>query len=327
MSEALKTAVTGEQPPKDDKPGNFPAMLTKWLPEINRALPKHLNGDRMSRIALTAFRRNPLLGECEPLSVFAAVIQAAQLGLEPDTLGRSYLIPYKKNTKVGNKWETTYECQFVPGWKGLVDLMNRSGQGSAWTGAVFQGDAFEFMLGDEPYLRHKPAGEDDPKKMTHCYAIGRPKGAEWPILEVWPLAKILRHRDRYNKVGNKHYSFENMEMYGRKVPLLQVLKYMPCSPELVAAMALNDAAEIGEQRITLQDAIDTTFERATDAATALGHDDQPPTMEEAIAGLAKQTTVDALSVYADALPEDTKSAQQFTEAFKKRMDEINGKNK
>jgi phage RecT family recombinase len=96
----LKAVTTGAG---DEKPKDFPAMLTAWLPEIARALPKHLNADRMSRIALTAFRRTPKLAECDPRSVFAAVIQASQLGLEPDTLGRSYLIPYKvkKVGKVG----------------------------------------------------------------------------------------------------------------------------------------------------------------------------------------------------------------------------------
>ena len=74
-----------------NQPKDFPAMLKAFLPEIQRALPKHLDGDRMSRIALTAFRRTPKLADCDPRSVFAAVIQASQLGLEPDTLGRAYL--------------------------------------------------------------------------------------------------------------------------------------------------------------------------------------------------------------------------------------------
>lgn len=254
---ALKEVTTGNVA---EKPKDFPSMLTVWLPEIKRALPKHLNADRMSRIALTAFRRTPKLGECDPRSVFAAVIQASQLGLEPDTLGRSYLIPYKVNKKVGNQWQSHYECQFIPGWKGLMDLMNRSGQGSAWTGAVFEGDFFEYQLGDSPFVRHEPRGEDSPTKMTHVYAIGRPKGAEWPVVEVWPVAKIRKHRDRYNKVGDKHYSFENWEMYARKVVLLQVLKYLPCSAELSAAISLNDAAEIGAQRIDLKDAIEGHWE-------------------------------------------------------------------
>ena len=254
---ALKNVVSG-QAAKAEAPKDFPAMLNAWLPEIKRALPRHLNADRMSRIALTAFRRTPKLGECDPRSVFAAVVQASQLGLEPDTLGRSYLIPYKINKKVGNRWESHYECQFVPGWKGLVDLMNRSGQGSVWTGAVFEGDDFDWQLGDSPFVRHRP-GEGEGGRLLYTYAVGRVKGQDWPIIDVWPIAKIWKHRDRYNKVGDKHYSFENPEMYARKVPLLQVLKYMPCSAELATAIAMNDDAEIGKQKIDLNDAIEGTY--------------------------------------------------------------------
>lgn len=225
------------------KANTFPAMLEQFKSEIARALPRHLNPDRMSRIALTAFRRTPKLGECDPRSVFAAVIQASQLGLEPDTLGRAYLIPFKVNKKIGNRWESHYECQFIPGWKGLVELMNRSGQGTAWTGAVYAGDTFEFALGDSPHVKHIPSAEYTEDKLRYVYAIGRPKGCEWPIIEVWPVERILAHRDRYNKVGDKHYSFENLEMYARKVVLLQILKYMPLSPDLVATIELSNAAE------------------------------------------------------------------------------------
>lgn len=246
---ALKEIATG-QPAK--KATNFPAMLEQFKNEIARALPRHLNPDRMSRIALTAFRRTPKLGECDPKSVFAAVIQASQLGLEPDTLGRSYLIPYGK------------ECQFVPGWKGLVDLTNRSGNATTWTGAVFEGDEFDYALGDRPFVSHKPGEEFDVEHLTHVYAIGRVKGAEWPVIEVWPIGRVKKHLARYNKVGKRHYAFENMEMYARKVVLLQVLKYMPASAEMAAAIALNDAAEVGNQNLTVKDAIEGTWAPAPD---------------------------------------------------------------
>ncbi len=230
------------------KPKDFPSMLTAWLPEIRRALPKHLNADRMSRIALTAFRRTPKLANCDPRSVFAAVIQASQLGLEPDTLGRSYLIPYGQ------------ECQFVPGWKGLVDLMNRSGQGSVYTGVIFKDQAYKFIDGSKRELIIENETElVDPSDITHAYAIGHIKGGMFPVIELWRMAKVIKHRDRYNKVGAKHYSFSNLEMYARKVVLLQVLKYMPCSPELAVAMALNDAAEMGAQNLKLSEAIEGTW--------------------------------------------------------------------
>lgn len=302
---ALKEVTTGTAVEK--KPKDFPAMLQVWLPEIKRALPKHLNADRMSRIALTAFRRTPKLAECDPRSVFAAVIQASQLGLEPDTLGRSYLIPYKVNKKVGNQWQSHMECQFVPGWKGLMDLMNRSGQGSAWTGAVFDGDFFEYQLGDSPFVRHEPKGEDSPERMTHVYAIGRAKGNDWPVIEVWPTAKVRKHRDRYNKVGDKHYSYENWEMYARKVVLLQVLKYLPCSAELAAAIALNDAAEVGTQKIDLKDAIEGHWENHIDESGESGTGDEAAITKERVAAMiAAATSVEAIDLAMDSaagLPE------------------------
>ena len=66
-----------------------------------------------------------------------------------------------------------------------------------------------------------------------------------PIIELWRVSKIEKHRDKYNKVGRKHYSFRDWEMYARKVPLLQVLKYMPCSIEVSNALAVSHAAEAG----------------------------------------------------------------------------------
>lgn len=230
-----------------EKPKGFPALLEAYKPQIAAALPRHMNADRMARIALTCYRMTPKLGECDPLSIFAAVIQAAQLGLEPGLNGRCYIIPYGT------------QATFVPGWKGLVELTNRSGRASVWTSAVFEGDAFDWELGSSPFVKHKPGGEDDPKKITHFYAIGRVKGADMPVIEVWTQGKVERHRDRFNKVGKRHYSFDHAEMYGRKVVLLQVLKYLPSTPELEAAIILNDSAEIGGQNLTVKDAIEGTF--------------------------------------------------------------------
>lgn len=246
VKEALtKTTTVATKAPTHD--GSFPSMLEAWKGEIARALPKHLSAERMIRIALTSFRKTPALANCDPRSVFAAVIQAAQLGLEPDTLGRSYLIPYGK------------EAQFVPGWRGLIDLVNRAGNASVWTGAVFEGDEFDYALGDRPFISHKPGIEDDPEKILYVYAVGRVKGSEWPVIEVWSVKKVWKHRDRFNKVGKSHYSFKHPEMYARKVVLLQVLKYMPASPELLLATALSYGAEEGRQGLTITDAVNGTW--------------------------------------------------------------------
>ena len=64
--------------------------------EIQVALPSPLASERFQRVALTAFNSNPKLQTCDPMTFIAAMMQSAQLGLEPNTpLGLAYLIPYK----------------------------------------------------------------------------------------------------------------------------------------------------------------------------------------------------------------------------------------
>lgn len=198
------------------------------------ALPKHMSADRMARLALTAFSTSKALQNCRTDSILSSLMTATQLGLEPGINGQGYLIAYKDT------------CTFVPGWKGLVDLVARAGRATVWTGAVFQGDQFDYQLGDEPFCRHKPGDSDG--NFTHVYAIGRVKDAQMPVIEVWTRGKVTKHLNQYNKVGGKHYALaneNNFEMYARKVALLQVLKYMPASIELANAITVSHAAEAG----------------------------------------------------------------------------------
>lgn len=189
----------------------------------------------MARLALTAFSTNKDLQKCRTDSIMASLMTATQLGLEPGINGQGYLIPYNGT------------CTFVPGWKGLVDLVSRAGRATVWTGAVYEGDKFDYQLGDEPYCRHKPGDGGD--LFTHVYAIGRVKDAEMPVIEVWTRGKVQKHLNQYNKVGGRHYALSsenNFEMYAKKVALLQVLKYMPSSIELANAITVSHAAESGQ---------------------------------------------------------------------------------
>jgi len=223
----------------------FSGFMDKLKPQLARALPSHMNADRMARLALTQFSTTPALQLCDPKSIAGAIMTAAQLGLEPGINGQGYLIPYKET------------CTFVPGWKGLVDLVSRSGRATVWTGAVRPGDEFEYQLGDTPFCKHKPGDEDDDAPFTHIYAIGRVRDAAMPVIEVWSRAKVQKHLKKYNKVGNRHYANSdenNLEMYARKCALLQVLKYMPSSIELANAITASHAAEEGHG-VTIENGI------------------------------------------------------------------------
>lgn len=255
-------------------PKELLTFLNKSRSAIEMALPKHLNPDRMVRLALTCFSTTPALRNCTPQSILASIVVASQLGLEPGVAGQAYLIPYKAT------------CTLVPGWQGLVGLLNNTGRATAWTGAVFEGDEWEFQLGSAPKCRHIPGQNyGDPEKLQWAYACGKVNGSEQPVVEAWPVSRIERHRDRYNKVGNRHYSFENFEMYARKVVLLQVLKYMPRSIELNNAIVASDAAELGKST-TVENGVIVEVETENrpifdgqQAAPAPNDDDQVPGAE------------------------------------------------
>ncbi len=231
--------------------------LQRLKPQIEAALPRHMSPDRMARIAYTQLRVNPKLFACTFESFMGCIMGAAQLGFEPGVNGQCYLIPYEDRKK------GITVCTLVPGWKGLVDLVSRSGRASCWTGAVRAGDEFRYQLGSNPKLEHDPGDEDD-GNFTHVYAVGWVKDSQWPVIDVWSRAKVLKHLNQYNKVGDRHYALQrgfdgkndtNLEMYGRKVCLLQVIKYLPTSIELRDSLALEESALEGKQKMTIDMAI------------------------------------------------------------------------
>lgn len=310
---ALKAVATGKAETPVAKFSNF---LEKLKPQIANALPRHMNADRMTRLALTAFSTNADLQACSAQSIAGSIMTAAQLGLEPGINGQGYLIPYKGT------------CTFVPGWKGLVDLVARSGRATVWTGIVYQGDAFEYQLGDAPFCRHVPGdGGADDGEFTHVYAIGRVRDASMAVIEVWTRAKVKKHLKQFNKVGGRHYALaneNNFEMYARKIALLQVLKYMPASIELANAIEVSNVAESGKGVVLEGDLVRVT-EIDPDTGEISGQADKAPAFDEAAIARKMQacTDVEALDLMFDDLrtaepPESVmKSLSEVYEARRK----------
>ena len=256
-TQALMAAAGGQQKniatmPKDRQ---FPAMLEQFKGEIARALPRHLNADRMARIALTCFRQNPKLAQCQPASVFAAVIQASQLGLEPGLLGQCYLIPYKD------------ECTLQLGYQGLVDLVRRTGRVKRIEAHVVRdGDKFAYRTGLNTVLEHEPALDGDPGEMRLAYAVAEFSDGGFHV-DVMTRQQIESIRDRSQNVQNARkwdkstpWDTDSEEMW-RKTLLRRICKYLPRSPELATAIALDEATK---QSLNIDDAINGTWAPAAE---------------------------------------------------------------
>lgn len=249
MSVADRLSKTREVASAETPRQQLNAALAKFRPQLEVALPAQMTVDRFISLVNGAVSKNPAIAECDPASILQSVGQAARTGLEIDMMGHAYLVPYFDSNK-GKKI-----CQFIPGWQGIVDLINRSEKATVWTGAVFDGDLFDYELGLNPFVRHRnEAAVETKDTLLYVYAIGQritPKGYEPlpPIIEVWKKAKIEHHLQTYNKVGKNHYALKNDNnfiQYARKIPLLQVAKYMPKSAEISKAIEAANRADTGE---------------------------------------------------------------------------------
>ena len=250
-TQALKAVATGQ--PAVRKPTNFPALLDAYKGEIARALPRHLNADTMTRVALTCFRMNPKLDECKPASVFAAVIQASQLGLRPGLLGECYLIPYKE------------QCQLQIGYQGLIELVRRSGLvESIGAYLVHERDTYAALFGTDPGVEHQPHLDGDRGAVKFGYAVARLKGGGTHV-EVMTLAEIEAIRERSQNVrtarrfGKETPWDTDFGEMARKTLIRRICKYLPKSNEVALALALEDSAARGAQALNVDDAIAGTF--------------------------------------------------------------------
>lgn len=209
------------------------ALIQTMKPQIEKALPSVLTGERFTRMVLTALSTTPQLAECTPASFMGAMMQAAQLGVEPNTpLGQAYLIPYRNHGKL--------EASFQLGYKGLIDLAYRSGEITDVSAhEVHENDEFEYELGLNEKLYHKPALKNRGPVIAY-YAVWHTKNGGHGIF-VASVDDIRAYSKKYSKAAGSSYSpwSTNFDAMAKKTVLKQALKYAPLKTEFVRGVAAD----------------------------------------------------------------------------------------
>lgn len=188
--------------------------------------------ERMGMIAYTEIRRNPKLLQCTPQSLFGAIMQASQLGVEPGPLGQCYLVPF------WNKKAGTYDVQFILGYKGMIDLARRSGNiESIYAHAVMEKDSFEYSYGLNPTMNHKPALKDR-GNIIGFYAVVhfRDGGNQF---EYMSIDEVEKRRERSKAADSGPWTSDYEEM-GKKTILRHMWKYLPVSVEVMRQTTLDE---------------------------------------------------------------------------------------
>jgi recombination protein RecT len=130
----------------------FASTIVNYKSSIGKFLnPRYgITPEDFIETCIRAVKENPKLLQCDPKSLFGAVLLSAEVGLKPNTsLQHSFIIPYKGQAK------------FQIGYKGLIEIMYRNPRVKQITArAVFENDKFEYGYGLKPFLNHIPARKE-----------------------------------------------------------------------------------------------------------------------------------------------------------------------
>lgn len=206
---------------------NLAQQIERMRPEIARALPKHMDADRVARIALTTLRRTPKLGQCSPESFLGALMTCSQLGVEPGgPTGEAYLVPFKG------------EVTFVLGYKGMAKLFWQSPMAKSLSAqVVYENDHFEYEFGLDQKLVHRPSLSGRGKPIAY-YAVATTVsgGSAFVVLSTEDVEKHRKHSAFPNGGPWKdHY-----EAMAKKTCVRELFKLLPVSVELAQATAQDN---------------------------------------------------------------------------------------
>ena len=249
--QASVTTVMPKEEIKLTKDMTIPDMVKAMMPEIKKALPDVLTPERFTRIALSALNNNPTLQKCTPMSFLAAMMNAAQLGLEPNTpLGQAYLIPFKN--------KGVLETQFQIGYKGLIDLAYRNGQmQTIQAQSVYENDEFYYEYGLEPKLVHRPASSDR-GELVYFYGLFRTVNGGYGF-SVMSKNEMDIYAKTYSKAFDSSYSpwKTNYEEMAKKTVIKQALKYAPIKTDLQRALSTDYSIkkEISEDMFSVKNEV------------------------------------------------------------------------
>lgn len=308
MNTALRTVATGQA----DRPAPQNILTLLENPKVGKGMAavagKFLSPDKMLRLCINAVHKTPDLLKCDPKTVLGAMMASAALDLEPNTVQQqAFLIPYKRNKKVGDEWVSTYDCQFQIGARGFRTLAYRSPLiKSLEAEAIHKGDHWKHRVGSQAFFEYEKSLTDR-GALIGAFSYARlADGIE--VACVLPLEEILKIRARSETyralVANIEKSRNDQERQRNELKLAETpwvmwlddmaaksatkkhAKQLPldAAPMLAVAAELDNAGDAGA--LDLGALTDADLVREVRDGVA----DAPQQLEDDTAGQAERST-------------------------------------
>jgi recombination protein RecT len=219
---------------------------TKVLAEL---LAQHgIRPAQFTQIVTTEIKKSPKMVEAfqqNPSSLFASILHCAEIGLSPSQeVGEFFFIPYKGHIKP------------VIGYKGLCTLIMRNQNVKViYAETVHRGDDFDWELGLEPKLVHRPKNlVRNSSTLTYLYAIAKLSNGEnvFKVMSVQEIRSVMATMKQTNELYFDDLKDPMMWM-PKKTAIKQLAKLLPKDYYGSTAIAIDDKVEGGGYLILDED--------------------------------------------------------------------------
>ena len=193
--------------------------LTRMSDQFKMALPPQIPVERFVRVVQTAVASNPDLLNCERTSLYGAAMKCAQDGLLPD--GREAAL-----VKFGG------QVSYMPMVGGILKKVSNSGELETISShVVYDKDHFDYILGDDEKIEHKPFIGENRGKPILTYAIAKTKDGGI-YREVMTEFQIQAVRNISRAKDSGPWSGPFADEMRRKTAIRRLSKRLPMSTDL-----------------------------------------------------------------------------------------------
>jgi recombination protein RecT len=223
------------------------STLTNMRNEFQAALPPQIPVEKFIRTTLTAVQMNPELLQADRRSLLGTCMKAAQDGLLLD--GRE-AAPVIFRGKDGAK------VQYMPMVGGILKKIRNSGElASISANVAYDKDLFQYELGDNESITHKPFLGSSRGVQLAVYAIAKTKdGAIYR--EVMSVAEVEKVRGA-SKTGKFGPWVDWWDEMAKKTVIRRLSKRLPSSADVDSILA-DDLKASGFDQIERQAPVNIT---------------------------------------------------------------------
>jgi len=203
------------------------------------ALPAHIPYAKFQSTALLAINKNPNLLSANKNSLYGSFVACAGDGLLPD--GRQATI-----TMFGSN------AQYMPMVSGIIEKLRRSGELLTLSAnVVYENDVYEYELGDNERITHKPLTSGDRGKPLAVYAIAKLKGGAVQR-EVMTVDEVEQVRN-VSKAKNSGPWKDWWSEMAKKTCIRRLCKMLPSSVEMSEFWDRDDQNfDLDNQRVPVE---------------------------------------------------------------------------